>query len=158
MKIRLLVIGKTNESWLDEGIKMYLKRLVHYIDFTLEVVPDVKQGGVLEQETLKEKESEAFLKRLDSRDEVYLLDEKGKSYSSPAFAKFFEKRMVSGSKQIVFVIGGAFGFGKKLHDRAQGLISLSEMTFSHQMVRVIFVEQVYRAFTIVRGEGYHHSD
>ncbi|HMT30870.1 MAG TPA: 23S rRNA (pseudouridine(1915)-N(3))-methyltransferase RlmH [Bacteroidia bacterium] len=157
MKIRLLMIGKTSENYLEEGIQMYVKRLSHYCDFSMEVIPDVKRTPSTLPDKLKDLEADAFLKKIGVRDNVILLDENGKSYSSEGFAAFIEKWMVSGDKNLVFIIGGAFGFGKALYDRAEMKISLSGMTFSHQMVRLIFAEQLYRAFTILRNEPYHHK-
>ena len=157
MKIKLLVIGKTSESYLSEGIALYLKRLSHYIDFSFEVLPDIKRAPSMLSDQLKEAESAAFMKKIGERDFVILLDENGKTYTSEGFASQIEKWMVTGDKNPVFIIGGAFGFGKALTERAALKISLSEMTFSHQMVRLIFVEQLYRAFTIIRNEPYHHK-
>ncbi len=157
MKIKLLAIGKTASSYLDEGISVYLKRLVHYCDFSLEILPDVKSIGSMEVSKLKELEAQVFLKRITTRDYVLLMDENGKQFSSEGFAAQLNKWQIAGDNNLVFIIGGAFGFGQSLKTRADISISLSEMTFSHQMVRLIFVEQLYRAFTIVRGEQYHHK-
>ena len=154
MKIKLLVIGKTTPEFLVEGIKEYEKRLVHYIGFSMEILPDVKKVAA---DRLKDLEAEAFLKKITGRDFVVLLDENGKLFSSEGFATQLEKWMNSQQTQIVFIIGGAFGFGKALYERANMQISLSQMTFSHQMVRMIFVEQLYRAFTILKKEPYHHK-
>jgi len=157
MKIKLLAIGKTSAAYLDEGIAVYLKRLVHYTDFSFEIVPDVKSNSTMEPNKLKELEAQAFLKRITTKDQVVLLDENGKRFSSEGLAKQMSAWMMSGDKNIVFIIGGAFGFGEELKKRAAMSLSLSEMTFSHQMVRLIFVEQLYRAFTIIKGEAYHHK-
>ncbi|MBL0342580.1 MAG: 23S rRNA (pseudouridine(1915)-N(3))-methyltransferase RlmH [Bacteroidetes bacterium] len=157
MKIRLMVIGKTSSSYLVEGIDEYVKRIGHYADFSLEVLPDIKKASSLQSHQLKDLEAEAFLKRIGVRDYVILLDEKGKADSSEGFAKSLQKWMVAGDKNPVFIIGGAFGFGKSLYEKAALKLALSEMTFSHQMVRLIFVEQLYRAFTIIRNEPYHHK-
>jgi 23S rRNA (pseudouridine1915-N3)-methyltransferase len=154
MKIKLLVIGKTTPEYLKDGIAEYEKRLVHYTGFSIEMLPDVKKAPI---DKLKELEAEAFLKKITNRDFVVLLDENGKLFSSEKFAGQFEKWMNGQITQVVFIIGGAFGFGKALYDRANLQIALSEMTFSHQMVRLIFVEQLYRAFTIIKGEPYHHQ-
>ncbi len=157
MKIKLLVIGKTSGSWLNEGIDIYVKRLLHYTDFNIEVVPDIKNPASLSESQLKEMESSQFMKKIDDRDWVVLLDENGKQFTSEAFAGVLEKWMVGGTQKVVFIIGGAFGFGSDLVNRANMKIALSEMTFSHQMVRLIFVEQLYRGFTIIRNESYHHK-
>lgn len=157
MKIKLLVIGKTSATYLEEGIAIYLKRLVHYTDFSLEIIPDVKAGSGMEVSRLKELEAQAFLKKITSRDTVVLLDENGKQFNSEGFAAQIGKWLIAGDKNVVFVIGGAFGFGESVIKIAALKLSLSEMTFSHQMVRLIFVEQLYRAFTILKGEPYHHK-
>ena len=157
MKIKLLVIGKTSAVYLEEGIQVYLKRLVHYADFSMEVIPDIKVNSSTETAKLKELEAHAFLKKLAPRDFVVLLDENGKQFSSEGLASQINKWQVAGDKNLVFIIGGAFGFGEELKKRSSMSLSLSEMTFSHQMVRLIFVEQLYRAFTILKGEQYHHK-
>lgn len=156
MKIKLLVIGKTSSGWLQEGMDVYTGRLIHYSGFRIEVVPDVKVKGTLQPEQLRNKEAEAIVKRLDERDTVVLLDAGGRRFTSEAFARQLEKWQAGSDKQLVFIIGGAFGFGEHLLKRSAMKLSLSEMTFSHQMVRLIFLEQLYRAFTIIRGEPYHH--
>jgi 23S rRNA (pseudouridine1915-N3)-methyltransferase len=157
MKIRLLMIGKTAFSYLDEGMELYTKRLVHYSDLTVEIIPDVKRTASTTPDKLKDLEAEAFLKKIGPRDAIVLLDENGKTFSSEKFAVQVQKWMQAGDKNIVFIIGGAFGFGDALYERALMKISLSEMTFSHQMVRLIFLEQLYRAFTIIKNEPYHHK-
>jgi len=157
MKIKMMVIGKTSASWLEEGIALYRKRLQHYCDFELEVIPDIKGGGSLEIPKLKELEAQSFLKKLTPRDTVILLDENGKEFTSEGFAKRLNLWNDRGEKNLVFIVGGAFGFGNALHEKASLKISLSPMTFSHQMVRLIFVEQLYRGFTIIKGEPYHHK-
>lgn len=156
MKIKLLVVGKTASPWLIEGIDVYVKRLIHYTDFTFEVIPDIKNAGNMQQEQLKDLEATAVLKKVQPRDLVILLDEGGKQFSSEQMADQLQKWMSAGSSNVVFVVGGAFGFGKELLSAAKFRISLSAMTFSHQMVRLIFVEQLYRAFTILKKEPYHH--
>lgn len=148
------MIGKTTPEFLSEGIKEYEKRLIHYTGFSIEVIQDVKKPPA---DRLKDLEAEAILKKISNRDFVVLLDENGKLFSSESFASQLEKWMNSQQSQIVFVIGGAFGFGKALYERANMQLSLSQMTFSHQMVRLIFVEQLYRAYTILKGEPYHHK-
>ncbi len=157
MKIKLLMIGKTAFGYLNEGMDIYIKRLSHYTDLTLEIIPDVKIAASTSQEKLKDLEAVAILKKIGLRDVVVLLDENGKTFSSVKFATQIQKWMESGDKNMVFIIGGAFGFGNALHERSQMKISLSEMTFSHQMVRLIFLEQLYRSFTIIKNEAYHHK-
>lgn len=157
MKINLLVVGKTNHSSLIELQNEYQKRLKHYIGFEMLTIPELKNTKNLSENEQKEKEGELILKQLDVSDYLILLDEKGKQLSSVEFSTFISKKMLSSHKSIVFVVGGPYGFSPKIYNRANGLISLSKMTFSHQMIRVIFVEQLYRAFTILKGEPYHHE-
>ena len=157
MKIYLLVIGKTDEAYLQKGIELFLKRIPHYISFEMKVIPDLKNAKNLSQEQQKEKEGELILQQLLSSDELFLLDEHGMEVSSVEFARFLEKKMLSGIKRMVFVVGGPYGFSENVFARATGKLSLSKMTFSHQMVRLIFVEQLYRALTILKGEPYHHQ-
>ncbi len=157
MKIYLLVIGKTDEAYLQKGIELFLKRIPHYIPFEMRVLPDIKNAKNLSQEQQKEKEGELILQQLISADELFLLDELGTEVSSVEFARFLEKKMISGIKRIVFVVGGPYGFSENVYARATGKLSLSKMTFSHQMVRLIFAEQLYRALTILKGEPYHHQ-
>ncbi|MDD4489105.1 MAG: 23S rRNA (pseudouridine(1915)-N(3))-methyltransferase RlmH [Paludibacter sp.] len=157
MKFVLLMIGKTNGESLQKLIEDYQNRLQHYLSFETLVIPELKNTknlSVLEQ---KEKEAEIILKIIDNQDDVILLDEKGKQFGSVAFAGYLEKKMHSSAKRMVFVVGGPFGFSQKIYDRANGMISMSPMTFSHQMIRLIFIEQLYRAMTIIRGESYHHE-
>lgn len=156
MKICLLVIGKTDEDYLRNGLDIFLKRLPHYILFEMKIIPDIRKVKNLSQEQQKEKEGELILQQLQPSDELFLLDEQGMEASSVDFARFLEKKMLSGIKRLVFVIGGPYGFSPSLYAGANGKISLSKMTFSHQMVRLIFIEQLYRAFTILKGEPYHH--
>lgn len=156
MKIKLIAIGKTDESYLKEGIDKYLKRLKHYTSFELIIINDVKVGkktNVILQKELEEKE---ILSKVNTNDFLILLDEKGEEYHSVGFSRFLQKRMNSGN-DIVFVIGGPFGFSDRMYDRANAKVGLSKLTFSHQMVRLFFVEQLYRAFTILKGEKYHHQ-
>ena len=157
MKIYLLVIGKTDEAYLQKGIELFLKRIPHYISFEMKVIPDLKNAKNLSQEQQKEKEGELILQQLLSSDELFLLDEHGMEVSSVEFARFLEKKMLSGIKRMVFVVGGPYGFSENVFARATGKLSLSKMTFSHQMVRLIFAEQLYRALTILKGEPYHHQ-
>lgn len=157
MKIILLVIGKTHASYLKEGLAEYQKRLRHYISFEMQVIPDLKKKKNLSEEQQKHAEGLLIVQQLKAGDHVVLLDEKGKSYSSRKFARFLQERMNAGSKRLIFVVGGPYGFSEDVYTLAKGKISLSEMTFSHEMIRLFFTEQVYRAFTILRGEPYHHD-
>lgn len=157
MKITLLVIGKTDSAYLREGIEMYAKRLKHYIQFELVVIPDIKQSKNLTIELQKNREGELILSKLESGRELHLFDERGKSYSSLEFAEFIQQKMLSSLKELIFVIGGPYGFSEELSQNARSKISLSKLTFSHQMVRLLCVEQIYRAFTILKGEPYHHE-
>ena len=156
MKILFLVIGKTDESYLETGIGKYIKRLEHYIPFEMKVIPDIKNRKTLTEEQQKKAEGDLILSQLNPGDDLILLDEKGKTFTSVLFSQWIEKQVNAGSKRIVFVVGGPYGFSKEVYDKCKFKISLSEMTFSHQMIRLIFVEQLYRAFTIIKGEPYHH--
>jgi 23S rRNA (pseudouridine1915-N3)-methyltransferase len=156
MKIRLLAVGKTDEKYLCEGIEKFSKRINHYIKYEIEVIADVKQGSKLNIEKLKEEEGKLILKKIGLNDQVILLDEKGASLTSMQLSAFLQKK-INGGANMVFVIGGPFGFSKEVYQRANEKISLSAMTFSHQMVRLFFNEQLYRAFTILKGEKYHHD-
>lgn len=157
MKISLLVIGKTDDDYLQKGIELFLKRIPHYLPFEMKVIPDLKNSKNLSVQQQKEKEGELLLQQLTSQDEVFLLDEQGMEASSVEFARFLEKKMIAGTKRLVMVIGGPYGFSEAIYTRANGKISLSRLTFSHQLVRLIFVEQLYRAMTILKGEPYHHQ-
>ena len=157
MKITLLVVGKTEDKYLMEGIEKYLNRLKHYISFNTIVIPDIKNTKNLTEAQQKSKEAELILKQTSNADSVILLDEKGKKYTSVLFANYLNKQMIGSVHHIVFIIGGPYGFDESVYKRANGSISLSDMTFSHQMVRLFFVEQLYRAFTILKGEPYHHE-
>lgn len=156
MKILLLVIGKTDDDYLVTGIKKYVGRLGHYVPFELKEIPDIRNRKTLSEEQQKKAESFLLLSQLQNGDHVVLLDENGKQFTSVEFSENLEKLMASGCKRIVFVIGGPYGFSPEVYAKANAKISLSPMTFSHQMVRLIFVEQLYRAFTILKGEPYHH--
>ena len=156
MKITLLAIGKTDDKNLETLIKMYSDRLGHYVPFSLEVIPDIKKAKNLSEAQQKQLEGAEILKRTQASDHLILLDEKGKTYTSESFATFLQKKMNGGLKNLIFVIGGPYGFSPELYERAQGKVSLSSMTFSHQMVRLFVVEQLYRGFTILRNEPYHH--
>jgi 23S rRNA (pseudouridine1915-N3)-methyltransferase len=157
MNIKLLAIGKTDDKNLQALIDQYAKRLSFYVKFELDVIPDIKNAKNLSQAQQKEKEGELILARIGVTDQLVLLDENGKSFSSVGFSDELQKKMNAGIKTLVFVIGGPYGFSDAVYAKAQGKISLSAMTFSHQMVRLFFIEQVYRAFTILRGEPYHHQ-
>ncbi len=156
MKITLLAIGKTDDKNLQTLIAAYSKRLKHYVPFTFEIIPDIKKVKNLSETLQKQAEGQEVLKRLQTSDTLILLDEGGKQFSSVGFSQFLQKKMNSGLKNLVFVIGGPYGFSEEIYERANGKISLSKMTFSHQMVRVFFIEQLYRGFTILRNEPYHH--
>lgn len=157
MNIKLLAIGKTDDKNLQALLNEYIKRLTFYVKFDLEVIPDVKNAKNMSIDQQKEKEGNLLLAKVGSGDWVLLLDEKGKKYTSLQFADFLQKRMNSGIKNLIFVIGGPYGFSPEVYARANGKISLSDMTFSHQMVRLFFVEQLYRGYTILRNEPYHHE-
>ena len=157
MKILFLVIGKTDEAYLEQGVEKYMARLRHYVSVEMKVIPDIKNRKTLTEEQQKKLEGELIISNLQGGDVLVLLDEKGRSHSSAQFAASLNKLMASGCKRIVFVVGGPYGFDKAVYDKADEKLSLSPMTFSHQMVRLIFVEQLYRAFTILKGEPYHHE-
>ncbi len=157
MKITLLVIGKTDAAYIQEGLEIYLKRLKHYIGFKIEVIPDIKKGKNTGIELQKAKEGELILSKLGPGQELHLFDERGKSFSSKGFATFINQKMLSSVKELIFVIGGPYGFSDEVYASASSKISLSKLTFSHQMVRLLCVEQIYRAFTILKGEPYHHE-
>ena len=157
MQIRLLAIGKTDNQAIQSLIEEYKKRLGFYIKFEMEIIPDIKNAKSYNESALKEREGEQILKKLQPSDDLILLDEYGKQFRSVEFSDFFQKKMNSGLKQLVFVIGGPYGFSESVYSRANEKISLSKMTFSHQMVRIFFMEQLYRAFTILKNEPYHHE-
>ncbi len=156
MKITFLVVGKTSKKWVEEGAQEYVKRLVHYTSFVRLELADVKQAANMPKEVLKTKEGELILAKVADGDMLILLDENGKNYSSEEFATTLDKWMMSSAKNMIFVVGGAYGFSDEVYKRADAKLSLSAMTYSHQMVRVIFLEQLYRAFTILKGEPYHN--
>lgn len=156
MTIKLLAIGKTDSNHLQQLIAEYENRLKHYIKFELDIIPDIKNVKNLSETQQKEKEGEFILKKLTATDVLILLDENGKQHTSIEFSNYLQKKMNSGIKQLVFVIGGPYGFSDALYQKAQGKISVSKMTFSHQMVRLFIVEQIYRGFTILKNEPYHH--
>lgn len=157
MKITLMCIGKTRDSLFTEGIKRYTDRISHYIGFEFACLPDVKGAGKISEQQQKEREGELMLSMLQPSDFVVLLDERGKILTSREFAQSIEQRMSSGLKRLVYVVGGPYGFSPEMYARANAKLSLSKMTFSHEMVRLFFVEQIYRAMTILRGEPYHHD-
>ena len=157
MKISLLVIGKTDAGYLIDAIHEYQKRLIHYIPFELDVIPALKNTKNLSEEQQKEQEGDLLLKQLQPGDYCVLLDDKGREFSSLQFATYLEKKMHVVNKRLVFIVGGPYGFSRKVYDTAQEKLSLSKLTFSHQMIRVIFVEQLYRAMTILKKEPYHHE-
>ena len=157
MNIKLLAIGKTDNKELQKLIDEYTKRLSFYIKFDLEIIPDIKNVKNLSESQQKEKEGELILAKLNPTDQLILLDENGTTFSSVKFSDYLQKKMNSGTKTLVFVIGGPYGFSEEVYQKAQGKISLSLMTFSHQMVRLFFIEQLYRGFTILRNEPYHHQ-
>ena len=156
MNITLIAIGKTDDARLVELIEQYCRRLGHYVNFELQIIPDIKKGKGFTVDQQKTAEGLHILERLSPSDQLVLLDEKGKSMSSVGFSSYLQKQMNSGLKRLVFVIGGPYGFSQEVYARANGKLSLSAMTFSHQMVRLFFIEQLYRAFTILRNEPYHH--
>ena len=152
-----MVVGKTVDKSLIQMIEDYVKRLKFYTDFEMVVIPDLKNNKNMPFDVQKEKEGEMILRSLNDSDDVILMDEHGKEFSSVEFASYIQKKMTSGLKRLVFIIGGPYGFSPAVYARAGGKISLSRMTFSHQMVRLIFTEQLYRAFTILKNEPYHHE-
>ena len=156
MKITLILNGKTEDDHIIKGFDMYEKRLKHYVGFETIVIPALKNTKALSIDQQKQKEGELTLKHIQNSDRLILLDENGKEFNSVGFSEFIQKEMNSGIKNLVFVVGGPYGFSEDVYKRANGKIALSKMTFSHQMVRLFFVEQVYRAMTILKGEPYHH--
>ena len=156
MKITLLVVGKTTDSHIDMLLQEYQKRLLHYVPFSLIVIPELKNTKSLTVEQQKQAEGELILRNISSSTDMILLDERGKEFRSVEYADYLQKKMLSG-RDVMFVVGGPYGFSQAVYERANGKISLSKMTFSHQMVRLFFVEQIYRAMNILRGEPYHHE-
>lgn len=157
MNIKLIAIGKTDSAALQQLISTYEKRLVRYINFELQLLPDIKNSKSLTEELQKIKEGELILSNVESSHYLILLDERGKEYTSVTFADELQKKMNTSIKQLTFVIGGPYGFSQEVYSRANGKLSLSKLTFSHQMIRLFFIEQLYRAFTILRNEPYHHQ-
>jgi len=157
MKVACWTIGKTKESFLREGIRQYEKRLQRYLSFGWTELPDVRQAGKMAPNQLMEAEAKLIRQRLQPNDRLILLDEQGKQWTSPGFAGFLETELQHTAGKLIFVVGGAYGFPEELKKEAHHLLSLSKMTFSHQMVRLFFIEQMYRAMTILRNEPYHHA-
>lgn len=157
MKVELICIGKTSKSFLEEGENEYLKRLKRYLKFQKIELPDIKMAKNASETSIKQKEAELFFQKIDASDFVVLLDEKGKIFSSVKFANYLQQLFNRGGHKIVFLIGGPYGFHETIYDRANAKLSLSSMTFSHQMIRMLFLEQFYRAMTILKGEPYHHE-
>jgi 23S rRNA (pseudouridine1915-N3)-methyltransferase len=156
MKVTLILVGKTEDAWIREGQEIYTGRLKHYLSFSNLELPALRNAGHLTQLQQKEKEGEQILKACANADRVFLLDEKGKEYNSAGFSALIQTQMNGSVKNLVFVIGGPFGFSEEVYKRANGKIALSQMTFTHQMVRLFYTEQLYRAMTILKGEKYHH--
>lgn len=157
MQVTLLCIGKTGKKFLEEGEQEYLNRLKHYVPFQMQIIPDIKQAKNLSENQIKQREGEEILSKVAPSDTLILLDERGKEFSSLGFSNFLQEQFNRGGKQLFFVIGGPYGFSEAVYQRANGKISLSQMTFSHQMIRLFFIEQVYRAMTILKNEPYHHQ-
>lgn len=156
MKVLFWAIGKTNEKYLETGIDIYTKRLAHYLPFEMEILPDIRRAKYLSEEQLKEKEGAYLLGRLKNDDLLILLDEKGEMFTSVGFASYLDRRLQSPYRRLIFQVGGAFGFSDAVYQRANARLALSKMTFSHQMVRLFFLEQLYRAMTILKNEPYHN--
>lgn len=157
MKIELAVIGKTSIGYLKQGIDEYINRLKHYVSFEIKYIDDIKNTKNISEDQQKRTEGTKILSLLDKSDYVVLLDEHGKEYTSMQYSSYIQKRMLSGAKKVVFVIGGPYGFSQEVYDRANDKISFSKMTFNHEMIRLIFTEQLYRAYTIINHEPYHHE-
>lgn len=157
MKIQLIAIGKTSFPYLKQGMEIYLNRLKHYAKIEYIEIPDIKQGKNWSATQIKQAEGKKTLEKVDAGDRLILLDENGKQYNSRQFADFFQRWFLSGEKRLIFVIGGAFGFSDEVYSRCNGKVSLSKMTFSHQMIRLFALEQIYRAQTILKGESYHND-
>ena len=157
MKLHVIFTGKTTGKLFQEAIADYSKRLTHYLPFTIEELPDLKNTKSLNEEQQKEREADMLFEKLQQGDVLVLLDEKGKEFTSREFSAYLEQKLQTVNKRLVFLIGGPYGFSQRVYDAARGKISLSKMTFSHQMVRLFLVEQIYRSFTIIKGEPYHHD-
>jgi 23S rRNA (pseudouridine1915-N3)-methyltransferase len=157
MKITLLTVGKTEDAYIKDGIDKFVKRLKHYTKLEIIDLPELKNTKALTQEQQKSKEAESIFKKLNVTDHVVLLDEKGLEFSSVQFADYLDKKAIGSVQSMVFIIGGPYGFDASVYQRANAQLALSRMTFSHQMVRLFFIEQLYRAYTIIKGEPYHHQ-
>ena len=157
MKIALRVIGKHHATYVEEGCQLFAQRITRYNPFEVLVLPDVKQAGQLSPDQLKKKEGTLILEKLAPGDSLWLLDEKGKRFDSAGFARFLQERLLHERGRLIFLIGGAYGFDETVYKQAQGRLSLSDMTMNHQLVRIVFLEQLYRGFTILRNEPYHHA-
>lgn len=157
MQIQLLLTGKTRFSFIKEGLDEYMKRLKRYTDFRIRELPDIKNTGSWSQSKIMQEEGRVILKALSDKDFVILLDERGKEMDSIAFAEYLERKHQDQLKKIVFVVGGAYGFSPEVYERGNVQLSLSKMTFSHQVFPLFFIEQLYRAYTIIRGAPYHHG-
>ncbi|MCL6103121.1 MAG: 23S rRNA (pseudouridine(1915)-N(3))-methyltransferase RlmH [Bacteroidetes bacterium] len=157
MRITLLLVGATDKKYLNEGIEDYQKRLIHYLPFELRVIADIKNNRHLSADQQKEREGKLLLDQVSSGDELILLDVEGTELSSPGLANWIEKKMLSGTRNLIFVVGGPYGFSEPVYKRADSKISLSKLTFPHQLIRLLFIEQLYRALTIIKGELYHHA-
>ena len=157
MNIEILAIGKTKQKYVLAGLEDYFARLKRYVPVVLNEIPDIKNAGKISEQQQKEEEGKLFLSRIQPSDHVVLLDERGKQYTSRKFADKIQTVMLSGKKRLLFLVGGPYGFSKDVYERGNEKLSLSEMTFNHEMVRLFFVEQIYRAMTILRGEPYHHD-
>ena len=155
--MKILLVGKTDQKWLTEGISQYVERLTHFSQFKMQVIPDIRNTKNMDQNVQKQREGELILNLLQPSDDVWLLDDKGREMTSAETARWLEKRMAQSTKRLVFIIGGPYGFSPDVYNRVPGRLSLSKMTFSHQMVRLIFVEQLYRAFSILNNLPYHHE-
>ena len=157
MNLILLTVGKTDIDWVKEGLEVYTSRLKHYVPFQVVEIPELKKAKALSEEQIKEKEGKLILKQVGPQDQLVLLDERGTEPRSIELAKWLEKQLGTGAKNLILTVGGAYGFSPSVYRRANDKLSLSRLTFSHQMVRVIAAEQLYRAFTILKGEPYHHE-
>ena len=157
MNVTMLTVGKTDVKWVGEGLDLYAGRLRHYLPFSIVEIPELKKASALTEEQIRQKEGELILRHAAPGDTLILLDEHGREFRSLELASWLEKQLGSGARNLLFVIGGAYGFSPEVYARANGKLSLSRMTFSHQMVSVIFTDQLYRACTILKGEPYHHE-
>ena len=157
MQIKLIAIGKTDQNELEHLISIYQNRLSHYVRFSFEIIPDLKNSKNLSEKLQKEEEGKLILSKITATDRLILLDENGKEMNSVVFSEFLQKQMNSGIKRLVLVIGGPYGFSEAIYKKATGKLALSKMTFSHQMVRLFVIEQLYRGFTILKNEPYHHQ-